>query len=111
VASVAGSYNATAFTTTSAGTTTNQLARGSTLTLVLSAQGAVAGTLFIPDDGVNGTVNAKMTGTWTLNGSTVTFTQSADTFVRNMTFTSGNGTLVGDQTFSGTRIQVTLTRQ
>jgi hypothetical protein len=110
-ADVAGSYSATAFTTTSAGTTTNQLSRGSTLALVLSAQGAVTGTLFIPDDGVSGTVNANMAGTWTLSGSTVSFTQNADTFVRDMSFTFANNTLVGDDTFSGTRIQVTLTRQ
>jgi len=111
MASVAGTYNATSFATTSAGSTTNQLARGATLTLLLSAQGTVTGTLFIPADGTNGTVNESMAGSWALNGSTVSFTQSADTFVRDMDFTSASGTLVGDHTFGSTRVQITLTRQ
>jgi hypothetical protein len=107
---VAGTYAATSFTTTTNGTVTNQLTRGSTLSLVLTAQGTVTGSLVMPDDGT-GAVNESMAGSWTLNGSTVDFSQTADTFVRDMTFTSNNGTLTGDQTFSGTRIQVTLTRQ
>jgi hypothetical protein len=52
-----------------------------------------------------------MAGTWSLSGSTVTFSQQADTFVRNMSFQVAGNTLVGDDTFNGTRIQVTLTRQ
>jgi len=57
-----------------------------------------------------------MAGTWTATDNhVVTFTQSADTFVRNMEFTwssdiQGLSTLAGDKVFTGTRIQITLTR-
>jgi hypothetical protein len=111
MAGVAGTYNATTFITTTSGTATNQLARGATLSIVLTAQGTVTGALVIPADAANPAVNESMSGTWSLNGSTVSFSQTADTFVRDMAFTFTNGTLVGDQTFSGTRIQATLTRQ
>ena len=111
VTGVAGLYDATIFTTTTAGAATNQLARGAELTLVLGAQGTVTGNLHIPADGVNGTVDESMAGTWTLSGSTVRFMQSADTFVRDMEFTYADGTLVGDETFGGTRIQITLSRE
>jgi hypothetical protein len=107
MAGVAGAYSASVFTTTTSGTTTNEIARGSSLTLLLSAQGTVTGSLVIPADGVD----EDMAGTWSLNGSTVTFNQSADTFVRDMDFTFGsNGTLTGDQTFGSTRVQITLIR-
>ena len=108
---IAGLYDATIFTTTTAGATTNQLTRGAQLTLVLGAQGTVTGNLHIPADGASGTVDENMVGTWTLTGSRVRFTQSADTFVRDMDFTYADGTLTGDQTFGGTRIQITLTRE
>lgn len=108
---VAGTYTATSFTTTTNGTATNQLGRGSSLNMVLTAQGAVTGTLAIPADASNPAVNESMAGTWSLNGTTVTFTQGADTFVRDMPFTWNNGTLTGDKTFGSTRVQVTLTRQ
>jgi hypothetical protein len=107
MAGVAGAYTVTAFTTTTSGQTTNELAQGASLTLVLSAQGTVTGSLIIPAE----SVDENMAGSWTLNGSTVTFSQAADTFVRDMDFTVGSGTLAGDETFGSTRVQVTLTRQ
>jgi hypothetical protein len=103
----AGVWEATTFTSTEGSVTTDQLAQGASLILVLSASGSVSGVLDMPNDNVN----EDMTGTWTLNGSTITFSQSADTFVRDMPFTvQNNNTLVGDATFSGVRVQVTLTR-
>jgi hypothetical protein len=108
IATVAGAYSATAFSTTTSGTTTNQIARGSSVFLVLSVQGTVTGSLVMPDEGLD----EDMAGSWTLDGSTVSFSQNADTFVRDMDFTvNSNGTLTGDQTFGSTRIQITLTRQ
>lgn len=106
MASVAGSYHATSFTTTEGTVTTDQLQEGAGLVLVLASGGTVTGTLAVPNDGVD----ANMAGTWALNGSTVTFDQSADTFVNDMNFTVQGNTLVGDQTFSGVRVQVTLER-
>ncbi|HYC49535.1 MAG TPA: hypothetical protein VEB19_00375 [Gemmatimonadaceae bacterium] len=104
---VVGSYAATSFTTTQGGTTTDQLALGASLDLTLNANGTVTGELVAPF----GSPSQDMAGTWTHTGNTVTFAQQADTFVRDMPFTVIGNTLVGDETFSGSRIQVTLTRQ
>jgi hypothetical protein len=57
-----------------------------------------------------------MAGTWAQNGDVVMFMQAADTFVRNMTFTiqrisTSVAFLVGDQVFSGTRINLTLAHE
>lgn len=59
--------------------------------------------------------DADMAGTWSANGSIVDITQPIDSFVRDMPFTWGpdqNGvaSLSGDHVFSGTRIQIILTR-
>jgi hypothetical protein len=88
---------------------TNQILAGSTLFLFLVSNGNVSGQLHKAASG-----NTDMTGTWTQTGNTIRFSQTADTFVRNMTFTvvpNGNSwQLVGDQVFSGTRIQLTLSQ-
>jgi hypothetical protein len=61
-----------------------------------------------------GSGDTDMTGTWMQIGNTISFSQTADTFVRIMTFTvlpNGNSwQLVGDQVVSGTRIQLTLSQ-
>ena len=56
-----------------------------------------------------------MAGTWERSGNSVDFSQNADSFVRDMTFAmqpvaNNAWDLVGDHTFSGTRIQITLRR-
>jgi len=105
---VAGSYEATSFTTTTTGGTPNdELADGASLALVLNANGTVTGSLVAPF----GSPSMDMAGTWSRSGNTVSFSQAADTFVRDMDFTVAGTTLVGDDTFGGTRIQVTLTRE
>lgn len=110
--SVAGIYSATAFTTTTSGVTTDQLAAGATVALVLSPQGSTTGELFIPDAGEGGgDFVADLQGTWTLNGGTVQLSHAADTFLRDMPLTVQGNTLVGDRTFGSTRVQLTLTKQ
>lgn len=104
---IAGTYTATTFTTTTGGVTTDELDEGASLDLVLSANGNTTGSLVAP----GGSPTLSMAGSWSLSGNTVTFSQQADSFVRNMAFQVSGNTLVGDETFSGTRIQVTLTRQ
>lgn len=104
---VAGTYTATTFTTTTGGVTTDQLDEGASLDIVLSANGTTTGTLVAP----GGSPSESMAGSWSLSGNTVTFSQPADTFVNDMSFQVVGNTLQGDETFSGTRIQVTLTRQ
>jgi hypothetical protein len=107
VEAVAGTYTATQLTTTESGVTTNQLAAGVSITLTLNANGTTSGRFIMP-----GELDADLTGTWTLSGNSVNLDHSADTFLRDMPLLVLRGaTLVGDQTFSGTRIQLTLTRQ
>jgi hypothetical protein len=106
-ARVAGNYAATQFVTTGTAGQTNQILAGSTLYLFLETNGSLFGRLHMAGSG-----DTDMTGTWTQTGNTISFSQTADTFVRNMTFTAlpnGNSwQLVGDQVVSGTRIQLTL---
>jgi hypothetical protein len=55
-----------------------------------------------------------MAGTWSQTGTTVNFSQTADTFVRNIPFTVvANGSkwaLEGTGSFSGTAVQITLSQ-
>ena len=104
---VVGTYTATTFTTTTGGVTTDELDEGASLDIVLSANGNTTGSLVAP----GGSPTLSMAGSWSLSGNTVTFSQPADSFVRNMSFQVSGNTLMGDETFSGTRIQVILTRQ
>lgn len=105
-----GSYRATAFTSTADGVSTDHLANGSTITLVLSPQGMTSGHLhFVAAAGSPG-MDEDMSGTWAMSGSTIDLTQSADTFMRDLPLEFTGNTLVGEREFSGTRIHVTLTR-
>ncbi len=111
VMDLVGSYTATTFTTTSGGTTTDQLAAGASLSLTLAGDGTTTGRLFVPGGAQGGgDLDADMAGTWTLTGRTVTFTQTADTFVRDMPFTAEPNQLRGNATFGGTTIRVTLSQ-
>lgn len=106
-----GAYEATTFTATQGGTTTDVLAAGGSLTITLTPQGSTTGRLFIPDAVTGeGDFDSDLAGTWTQTGATVQFSHTADTFVRDMPFTVQGATLVGDRTFGDLRIRVTLTR-
>ena len=111
-----GSYTAVEFVTTGSSGQTNQLLAGSTLNIVLSSDHTTTGHLHLVASAGNPAFDADMTGTWTQIGSTVGFSQTADTFVRNMAFTAVAGTgggwdLVGDGSFNGTAVHVTLGQQ
>jgi hypothetical protein len=110
-----GNYAAVTFTTTpTGGNARNEIAAGSTLTLNLVGDGSTSGHLQIAAPTVGSPpFNADMAGTWVQNGLIVDISQGADTFVRDMPFTltagpGANRDLVGDATFDGVRIQVTL---
>ena len=45
-----------------------------------------------------------------IDGNKISFTQAADTFIRDMTFSVSGNTLVGDQTFGTAHVHLTLTR-
>jgi hypothetical protein len=110
-ADLTGAYEATSFTATSGGTTTDVLAAGGSFTITLTPQGTTTGRLFIPASVTGeGDLDSNLAGTWMQSGSTVQFSHAADTFVRDMPFTIQGSTLVGDRTFGDNRIRVTLTR-
>jgi hypothetical protein len=111
-ADLAGSYVATVFAVTPAGqSAVDVLAAGGSLTITLSASGSTTGSLVVPASVPGGPLTASMAGTFSLNGTTVTFTQAADTFVRNMPMTASGSTLTATQSFGGDTVQLTLTRQ
>lgn len=109
VSSVAGNYAASTLTATTGGTTTDHLAAGGSFTITLATNGTTTGRLFLPNLG-GGNFDADMSGTWTLTGSTVSFDQTADTFVRDMTFTAEENRLRGEDTFAGTILRVVLSK-
>ena len=109
-----GTYTATQWVTTGGAGQTNQIVAGSTLTITLNPNNTTSGHLHLVASGNNPAVDADLVGLWSQAGSTITFTQQADTFVRNMAWGMvANGpkwALEGDQVFSGTRVQITLTQ-
>ena len=110
--SVAGFYEATVFTVTEAGGTTDVLADGGAISLSLEADGTVAGRLFVPGGGEGGAdFAADLAGTWTLNGTTVTLDHPADTFLRDMNFTVSGRQLAGQATFGEAAISVVFEKR
>jgi hypothetical protein len=106
VETVAGSYTASSFTLSSSVGTTDLLALGSTVDITLAIDGT---TLFVPGGAEDGSdLDVDLVGTWTLSGSTVTFNQTGDTFIRDVQFTAGRNRLSGEGTFSGTIIRLVL---
>jgi hypothetical protein len=104
---VAGEYVSTLFVAGGL----DVLEAGGSLSLSLDPDGSVGGSLVVPED-AGGPVLADMTGTYSLNGSSIVFQQSADTFVRDATWTWDGGVLDGLWVGSGSgqSIQVRLTR-
>jgi hypothetical protein len=114
---IAGSYSATQWVTTGApGSSgqTNQILAGSTLVINLASNGTTAGHLHLAAQSGNPAFDADMAGTWVQIGTTVNFSQTADTFVRNMPFTVvANGSkwaLEANHAFAGTNVQITLSQ-
>ena len=86
---------------------------GSTLQITLNADGSTSGHMHLAASNGSPAADFDMAGTWNESNNVVDFTQTADTFVRNMIFAvqpiaTGVLDLVGDQVFSGTRVQLTL---
>jgi len=112
---IAGTYAATFFQTTGSSGQRNEIAAGSTLTISLAANGTTTGHLHVAASGANPVFDSDLAGTWSATGNVVDLVQVADNFVDDILFTWGSdiqgiSTLAGDQVFSGTRIQITLTR-
>lgn len=114
---VAGTWVATQFQITPTGQAQiDALAGGGTLSITISAANTTTGALSLPGSVTGGSaLNASMAGTASLNSASteVTFTQAADTFVRDLTWQRvGNTTLrVSNQVAGGASFTVTLTKQ
>ena len=106
-----GGYSASVFTTTSGATVTNQLATGGSVNIVLGSDGSTVGRLTAAASGGEPAMDADLAGPWAQSGGIVTFHPSADTFLRDMPFTVHDGELIGDKTFGGVRVQLTLVRR
>ena len=108
---VAGSYQATSLTATENGITADLLLVGASLTVVLNENGTTTGRLVAPGLGENGAdVDEDLAGTWTLAGSTVTFDQAGDTFIRDVPFTAERDRLSAEGTFDGVIVRAVLTK-
>ena len=109
-----GTYVATVFRVTPTGQALiDVLAAGGSLTLTIGSNNSVTGTLTVPGSVNQGVpVSESMAGTAARTDAAVEFTQAADTFVRDLSWTlSEEGLRVTNQTAGGASYTVTLTRQ
>jgi hypothetical protein len=110
-ASIAGQYSATTFIASQGETEVDLLAAGGSLDLTLGPSGTVSGELNIPETEFGDGFVANMAGTYTLTGTTVTFNQPADTFVRDLPWTVEGVTLhTTGNAGGGAVVAVVLTR-
>jgi hypothetical protein len=108
---VAGTYQASAFTLTTFSGTTDLLLAGATVDATLAPDGTTSGRLFVPGgDGDGGDLDEDLAGTWALAGATVTFDQTADTFIGEAEFSAGRNTLTGEGTFRGVSVFLQLVK-
>jgi hypothetical protein len=110
---LAGSYVATTFQVTPSGQSQiDVLARGGSLGISIANDNSTSGTVFVPASVAGETFTESMAGTAVQTGNTVHFTQSSDTFVRDLTFTVSGSTLQAvNQVLNGTTFSVVLSRQ
>ena len=111
VANVAGTYNASQFTATASGQPVNLLALGATVHVVLNPDGTTTGHLSVPDVLGTGPIDADLAGTWTLSGSTVTFSPNdPNSIIGDADFTAAQNSLEADGTFDGTTLHLALAK-
>jgi hypothetical protein len=111
--SVAGGYIPLVWVTTGGTGQTSELEAGSTLSLTLHANGLTSGQLHIAATASRPVFDADMSGSWTQNGSTISISQSIDTFVQHTSFEMSpdpvsGWDLAGSTTFGGNLIQIIL---
>lgn len=112
--SIAASYVATDFRVTPTGQAPIDVLRsGGTLDITITADSSTTGTLNIPASVIGSTAFvADMAGSASVTTSTVHFQQTADTFVRDLTWTrTGTSLTVADQTAGSASFTITLIRQ
>jgi hypothetical protein len=109
---IAGFYVSTTFIVTpTGGSAEDVLAAGGLLTIGLEPNGTVSGTLDVPGGvaGVAEPIHEDMFGTASRAGNTLVMEQSADTFVRDVTWLISPGTLTGRYVGPDGTVEVTLT--
>jgi hypothetical protein len=108
---VAGSYTASVFTLTSGNGEFDLLAIGATVTATLNADGTTSGRLQVPG-GVGGqdAIDEDLAGTWSLSGTTVTFSPSASSLISDVDFAVGPNTLTGEGIYMGAVLLLVLTK-
>jgi hypothetical protein len=107
---VAGSYTASAFTLTSGNGDFDLLALGATVTATLDADGTTSGRLQVPGGVGAPAVDEDLAGTWTLSGTTVTFSPSASSLLSDVDFAVGPNTLTGEGIYQGATLLLVLTK-
>jgi hypothetical protein len=107
---VAGSYSASAFTLTSGNGDFDLLAIGASVTATLNADGTTTGRLQVPGVGGGGAIDEDLAGTWSLSGTTVTFSPSASSLLTDVDFAVGPGTLTGEGVYMGAVLLLVLTK-
>jgi hypothetical protein len=107
---VAGSYTASAFTLTSGSGDFDLLALGATVTATLDADGTTSGQLQVPGVGGAPAVDEDLAGTWSLSGTTVTFSPSASSLLSDVDFAVGPSTLTGEGIYQGAMLLLVLTK-
>ena len=107
-ATIAGTYQATRFVVTSPLGSEDVLQQGGSVTATLVADGTLTGHVTVPSQ----SVDEDFTGKWKLqNGQVAIEDVPSDTFVEDISFKVVGKTLVGDETFNGVRVELTLTKQ
>lgn len=104
---VAGTYVATELTANG----DDIIAAGGTLTMTLASDGTVTGDFTLPAAAPGGPFNADLAGTYGVSGEGVTFTQAADTFIRDATWTWDDGVLSGEWSQGTGSASVRMVRQ
>jgi hypothetical protein len=107
---VAGSYTATTFTVTSGVAEVDLLALEASVTATLDADGTTMGRLHVPSVLDQPQIDEDLAGTWTLEGTTVTFSPTSSTLIEDVDFTVGTNTLTGEGTFDGSALLLLLTK-
>ena len=87
------------------------LAQGGSLSVTVSSDNAASGSLSLAASVAGAPFTASMTGTAVQTGITVRFEQTADTFVRDLTFTVVGNTLQATNQVAGSAsFTITLSR-
>jgi hypothetical protein len=108
---VAGQYHATTFTVSSSGLSVSLLPLGASLDIALAPDQTTTGRLIVPAAAAGGeALDEDLAGTWRQSNDTVYFSQTADTFVRDVPFVIKGSTLVGSEVTPDGRVDVTLSK-